>query len=98
VDEAGEARVKRMALDGAEERARPRRGPCTLDSPTQCTSPELSLHRHTGSLYFNDYRTSRRRDEFCKRASYPVCYKFFDVDLKLHRRLYNFNAKKSFYY
>jgi len=74
-DEAGEVRVKRMALDGAEERARPRRGPCTLDSPTQCTSPELSfctlivvIHRHTDSLYFNDYRAPRGRDEFCKRA------------------------------
>lgn len=42
-DEAGEAQVKRMALDDAEERARLRRGPCTPDSPTQCTSPGLSF-------------------------------------------------------
>lgn len=64
-DEAEEARVKRMALDGAEERARP------LDSPTQCTGPRLSFctlivvtRRRTGSSYFNNYRAPRGRDAF----------------------------------
>lgn len=51
-DEAGEAQVKRMALDDAEERARPRRGPCTPDSPTQCTSPGLSFY----TLIVDTYR------------------------------------------
>lgn len=67
-DEAGEARVKRMALDGAEERARPCRGPCTFDSPTQCTSPGLSFclilivdTNRTDSPYFNNYRATKQR-------------------------------------
>ena len=70
-NEAGEARVKRMELDGAKERARLRRGPCTLDSPTHCTSPGLSFcilivvtYRHTGIYYFNDYRPPREKNTF----------------------------------
>lgn len=93
--------MKRMALDGAEERARPRRGPCTLDSPTQCTSPGLSFytlilvtHRHADSSYFNNYRASRERETNEHRIISSTLDEFCKVNLKmpvdLRIRLYNF--------